>query len=59
MTDKDRLQWLVDNLEWDGHSAYWLPELSVKDSKDGPDVCPPPTLKEFRAFIDRMKAEEE
>ena len=56
MKDKDRLQWILDSLDWYG-TAYWFPEIVVKHSACGEDHCPPPTLKEFRAFIDKMKAE--
>ncbi len=58
MTVKARLQWILDSLDWDG-TAYWFPEIAVKHRAWEEDHCPPPTLKEFRALIDKMKAEEE
>lgn len=56
MKDKDRLQWILDNLDWGG-TAYWFPEIAVKHRAWDEDHCTPPTLKEFRVFIDKMKAE--
>lgn len=49
-TDKERLEALIEHLEWDGY-GYWLPEWCVK-------VCEfetyteEPSPKEFREFLD-------
>ncbi len=53
MTDKDRLQWILDSLDWDG-AAYWFPEITIKHRAWGETYCAPPTLDEFRKTLDRM-----
>ena len=51
MTDEQRMQWIIDSLEWDGN-GYWFPEMVIKQMKFGERNCPPPTLEELREFID-------
>lgn len=50
LSDEQLLQWLKDNLEWDGQ-RYWLPELVVREREYGQEFCPEPTLDEFRALL--------
>jgi hypothetical protein len=51
MTDTQILEWLCDNLEFDGY-GYWLPEICVK-SMDFDELClvSPPTITEFRTLL--------
>lgn len=52
-TDTERLQWILEKLEWDG-DQYWFPEIKVKERAWGEDICKSPTIKEFRKFIDGL-----
>ena len=51
-TDKQRLEWLAENADWDGY-VYWMPEPVVRDRQDEDgERVPEPTLKEIRRAID-------
>lgn len=54
MTDTARLKKLLAHLEWDGW-GYWFPEKPIKVLEHKQEYTPPPTMKEFREFIDDME----
>jgi hypothetical protein len=49
-TEEPILQWLADNLNWDGH-GYWLPDMCVREREWGQDYCPPPSKEDVRRAI--------
>jgi hypothetical protein len=52
--DAARLEWLRQNLEWDGQ-GYWLKEIFFKKREYGQEFTPEPTVEEFREVIDAQR----
>lgn len=50
LSDALLLKWMRDNMFWDGH-GYWLPDLCIRERNSSQDVCPEPTMAEFKATL--------